>query len=101
MLKTFLNDWKANTVLLPVSFFFCFQWTTRGFLWFDQTEEEKSDSGKTEEEESESDWYDPQESDTEQEMPDPNDIPENLYQDVGQLPKPLRKMNFVEGCYIL
>ena len=68
---------------------------------FDQTEEEKSDSGKTEEEESESDWYDPQESDTEQEMPDPNDIPENLYQDVGQLPKPLGKMHFKEGCLYL
>ena len=66
-----------------------------------EEEESESDSGKTEEEESESDWYDPNESDTEQDMPDPNDNPENLYQDVGQLPRPLRKMHFAEGCLYL
>ena len=101
MLKTFVNDWKANTVLLPVSFFCVSMDRSEDSYEFDQTEEEESESGKTEEEESESDWYDPNKSDTEQEMPDPNDNPENLYQDVGQLPKPLRKMHFEEGCLYL
>ena len=34
-------------------------------------------------------------------MPHPNEIPENFHQDVGQLPKPLRKMHFEEDCLYL
>ena len=46
---------------------------------------------------SSSDWYDTDDSDAEKEIPNPNDWPENLYQDINKLPEPLKKEHFQEG----
>ena len=44
-----------------------------------------------------SDWYDPDESETDEKMPNPNNNPEALFQEVDQLPTPIRKEHFREG----